>query len=181
MAVDKIVDSGQLDSDLEDVADAIRAKGGTSADLAFPSGFISAIENLLTGAKCAKGTITTPSSGTSYTLNFGETFTGNYLVVIEATDATKTAIINSGVNYKRAFAFLAKRNNFTINNLSIESNQYLIERINPSSSEMDKVLSGSPSYTDSSVTIGNYGLTGQYATNCLFQGYSYNFFVVEIQ
>ena len=71
MAVDKIVDSGQLDSDLEDVADAIRAKGGTSADLAFPSGFISAIENLLTGEKCAKGTITTPSSGTSYTLNFG--------------------------------------------------------------------------------------------------------------
>lgn len=49
MAVDKLVDSGQLDSDLEDIADAIRAKGGTSAQLAFPNGFVSAIENIPSG------------------------------------------------------------------------------------------------------------------------------------
>ena len=49
MAVDKLVDSGQLDSDLEDIADAIRAKGGTSAQLAFPSGFVSAIEAIPSG------------------------------------------------------------------------------------------------------------------------------------
>ena len=49
MAYDKIVDSAQLDSDLTSVANAIRAKGGTSAALAFPSGFVSAIGDIASG------------------------------------------------------------------------------------------------------------------------------------
>ena len=49
MAVDKLVDSAQLDSDLGDVADAIRAKSGGSSPLAFPLGFISEIEGIETG------------------------------------------------------------------------------------------------------------------------------------
>ena len=43
MAIDRAVDSARLNDDLEAVADAIRAKGGTSAQLAFPSDFVSAI------------------------------------------------------------------------------------------------------------------------------------------
>ena len=38
MALDKAVDSAQLNADLTAVADAIRTKGGTSAQLAFPDG-----------------------------------------------------------------------------------------------------------------------------------------------
>lgn len=49
MAVDKLVDSTQLDTDLTAVADAIRAKGGTSAQLAFPAGFVSEIGNIPSG------------------------------------------------------------------------------------------------------------------------------------
>lgn len=49
MAVDKLVDSTQLDADLTSVANAIRTKGGTSASLAFPSGFVSAINAIPTG------------------------------------------------------------------------------------------------------------------------------------
>ena len=49
MAVDKLVDSAQLDADLEDIADAIRAKGGTSASLAFPNDFVSAVQAIPTG------------------------------------------------------------------------------------------------------------------------------------
>lgn len=49
MALDKLVDSAQLDSDLASVADAIRTKGGTSADLAFPDGFVDAIEAISGG------------------------------------------------------------------------------------------------------------------------------------
>lgn len=49
MAVDKLVDSVQLDSDLEDIADAIRAKSGGSSPLAFPSGFISEVGNIPSG------------------------------------------------------------------------------------------------------------------------------------
>lgn len=49
MAVDKLVDSTQLDNDLTSVANAIRTKGGTSAQLAFPDGFVSAVEAIPTG------------------------------------------------------------------------------------------------------------------------------------
>lgn len=49
MAIDKVIDSAQLDADLTSVADAIRTKGGTSAALAFPAGFVSAVEAIETG------------------------------------------------------------------------------------------------------------------------------------
>ena len=49
MALDKLVDSTQLDTDLTAVANAIRTKGGTSAQLAFPVGFVSAVEAIPTG------------------------------------------------------------------------------------------------------------------------------------
>lgn len=48
MALDKLVDSAQLDADLTSVANAIRTKGGTSGSLAFPAGFVSAVEAIET-------------------------------------------------------------------------------------------------------------------------------------
>ena len=49
MSVDKLVDSAQLDTDLTSVANAIRTKGGTSAQLAFPADFVSAIAAIPSG------------------------------------------------------------------------------------------------------------------------------------
>jgi len=49
MAVDKLVDSTQLDRDLTAVANAIRARGGTSEQLSFPNGFSTAIAAIPTG------------------------------------------------------------------------------------------------------------------------------------
>ena len=49
MAVDKLVDSAQLDADLSSVADAIRAKSGSNGSLSFPSGFVDAIDAIETG------------------------------------------------------------------------------------------------------------------------------------
>ena len=49
MAVDKLVDSTQLDADLTTVANAIRTKGGTSASLSFPQGMADAIDAIPTG------------------------------------------------------------------------------------------------------------------------------------
>lgn len=57
MSIDKAVDSTQLDADLTSVANAIRTKGGTSAQLAFPSGFVSAIDAIPTGAQITTGTV----------------------------------------------------------------------------------------------------------------------------
>ena len=48
MALDTLVDGTQLDADLTTVANAIRTKGGTSASLSFPSGFVSAINDITT-------------------------------------------------------------------------------------------------------------------------------------
>lgn len=51
MALDKLVDSAQLDDGLTSIADTIRTKGGTSAELVFPDGFVSAIEAIEAGSE----------------------------------------------------------------------------------------------------------------------------------
>ena len=69
MSVDKLVDSTQLDSDLTSVANAIRTKGGTSAQLAFPAGFVSAINAISGGGGAVQykeGTFT--GDGTNHIL-----------------------------------------------------------------------------------------------------------------
>ena len=43
MAYDKVVDSAVLDAGLKQIADAIREKGGTSGNLAFPAAMAEAI------------------------------------------------------------------------------------------------------------------------------------------
>jgi len=66
MAVDKLVDGTQLDLDLTNIANAIRAKGETSANLSFPSGFISAIQSIPTGVQnITIKTVTVDSDKTS--------------------------------------------------------------------------------------------------------------------
>lgn len=50
MAYDKVIDSSVLTADLTSVANAIRSKGGTSASLAFPAGFVDAISAISAGA-----------------------------------------------------------------------------------------------------------------------------------
>lgn len=76
MAVDKLVDSTQLDADLTSVANAIRTKGGTSAQLAFPAGFVSAIQAISGGGgggsdsyEIVDGTFTLASAGKSKSLS----------------------------------------------------------------------------------------------------------------
>ncbi len=49
MAIDKAVDSSQLNAALKAVADAIRTKGGTSGLLEFPGGFADAIAAIQAG------------------------------------------------------------------------------------------------------------------------------------
>lgn len=49
MALDKLVDSTQLNNSLTSIANAIRTRGSTSGQLAFPAGFISAIQDIPSG------------------------------------------------------------------------------------------------------------------------------------
>lgn len=50
MAYDKVIDSSALDANLASIAEAIRTKGGTTDQLVFPAGFISAIEAIEAGS-----------------------------------------------------------------------------------------------------------------------------------
>lgn len=45
----RVIDAEQLDSDLTILADAIRSKGGTSEQLSFPQGMVSAVEAISSG------------------------------------------------------------------------------------------------------------------------------------
>ena len=64
MAYDKVIDSAKLDADMTTVADAIRSKGGTSEALAFPAGFVSAIEAIEAGGGGGGGEVTPPTTPT---------------------------------------------------------------------------------------------------------------------
>lgn len=67
MAIDKAVDSAQLDAGLTSIADNIRAKGGTSAALTFPDGFAAAIAAIAAGDSSSIGVESgtyTPSANT---------------------------------------------------------------------------------------------------------------------
>ena len=72
MAVDKLVDSTQLDSDLTSVADAIRAKSGGSGQLAFPAGFVSEIGSIPSGETY----LMAPKTGQYYVPKIEQTLTG---------------------------------------------------------------------------------------------------------
>lgn len=69
MALDKAVDSAQLNADLTALADAIRAKGGTAAQLVYPSGFVSAIQAIQTGDPLQ--IVVTTSAGATVTATKG--------------------------------------------------------------------------------------------------------------
>ena len=87
MAYDKVVDSAVLDAGLKQIADAIREKGGTSDNLAFPAAMAEAIAAISAGGGAADhmgypvvtGEVTFQEDVTSsYALEFAE---GNRLRV----------------------------------------------------------------------------------------------------
>lgn len=80
MAVDKLVDSTQLNADLTSVANAIRTRGGTSAQLAFPNGFITAIEDI-------------PDTGSSLVIVYEDNGNGSFTFLTPYSDI-KSAVRN---------------------------------------------------------------------------------------
>ena len=81
-------------SDLTSVANAIRTAGGTSASLAFPAGFISAIQAIGGGGgesgitEYETGTYTTSSNITRPTISFSNTHSVPPSIIVFA-DATE--------------------------------------------------------------------------------------------
>lgn len=82
MALDKLVDSTQLDAGLGSVADAIRAKGSTSAQLSFPAGFVSAIGAISTGGGNVQVEELTPTSSMS-SVTLSVSFEPAYVLIMD--------------------------------------------------------------------------------------------------
>ena len=80
MALDKAVDSAQLNADLTAIADAIRTKGGTSAQLAFPDGFVSAVQ-AIKGAPDLQIVVTTARARLSQPRRVARRFPGRRMRV----------------------------------------------------------------------------------------------------
>ena len=96
MAVDKLVDSTQLNSDLTSVANAIRAKSGGSSQLAFPAGFVSEIQSIVAGGGAnerllASGTYTVTSSQSSITIATGVASTAKTTKALVVGDLTSAS------------------------------------------------------------------------------------------
>lgn len=116
MAVDKLVDSTQLDADLTSVANAIRTKGGTSASLAFPAGFVSAVEAIPAGGGGVKtGTFTPAERTTSVSIDIGISDYSGILVMPESETPLKSGgkTFDAGFYTKNSFykAYLGTSNN----------------------------------------------------------------------
>lgn len=107
MALDKLVDSTQLDADLTSVANAIRAKSGGSGQLAFPAGFVSEIGNIETGGGDSgdSGSIewnhitvswTTVTAGANTISNFSEV--NPYIIELAGVPSSRIAYMFSLVD-----------------------------------------------------------------------------------
>ena len=82
MATYKVVDADQLDADMTGLADTIRTKGGTSADLAWPEGYKSAVLAIETGQDVSAVTATAADviTGKKFVDSAGTVVTGTLVV-----------------------------------------------------------------------------------------------------
>ena len=82
MATYKVVDADQLDADMTGLADTIRTKGGTSADLAWPEGYKAAVQAIETGKDVSSVTATAADviSGKVFVDSAGNPVTGTLVV-----------------------------------------------------------------------------------------------------
>ena len=96
MAYDKVIDSSALDANLASIAEAIRTKGGTTDQLVFPAGFISAIEAIEAGgSKFVAGSFTPNENVSKFTINheLGE-IPNIYVVYTYDADGSQTELTN---------------------------------------------------------------------------------------
>ena len=128
------------------------------------------------GAEVIKGTFTVPDGGVNYTLNFGKSF-NSYLFLIELDGDGKTAVINSGSTYARAFAYIGAYPRKSINNTEAES--ILVDRYNPSSSEASYGALTGTQLSVNSITLNTIGITGSGATS-LVKGLTYNYTIISL-
>ena len=84
------------DTELTSIADAIRTKGGTSASLVYPSGFISAINAIPTGTSITVESLTVTQNGT-YSAPTGKAYDPVIVAVQGGVVVTESTLANGGI------------------------------------------------------------------------------------
>lgn len=134
MAVDKLVDSAQLDEDLTSVANAIRFKADINGELVFPSGFVNAIGNISPGVNVEPLTVTeggtyTAPEGTAYSpVTVNVSGGGQYAWFGEGAEKVGT-VINRTINLKNDTPYDSWTASTTATTLIAEetSNSYTVD------------------------------------------------------
>ena len=132
---------------------------------------------MASGAQFYSGTFTTPTSQNTYTLSLPKPF-NKYMFFVEMTGDSKTALKNTGNESSKTFFVMGKYPEPTFDNANI--NTFYNGRYKPSAGTVDSTTSSVVTSIDnSSITFTNRAIT--YGANVLYQGYTYNYYIVEIK
>ena len=146
---------------------------------------ISLRELMLLGAKGAggdvdyiSGTFTVPSNATNYKFEFGKTIS-SYLFLIEATEESKTEIVNSESTNARAYVWFGTYPVTVIDNKNT-ANCFFANRIQPSTEAISNGAMSNSAMSDTGISFTVVGMTDS-GWGSLVKGLSYNYYVAEIK
>lgn len=174
------------DSSLISIANAIRTKGGTSAALSFPDGFVTAIDNISTGGDSTPTPITgsITLSSNSNVISLGKTLS-KYIYIIEMSSTSKTTLMGSGTNANRTYSVIGEYPAPSIGNYS-GVDVFTTYRVNPTSG-VTSYASGTYSNNTSnyiSATAIKLPISASVSTagaNNLIDGYTYDYIIIPLE
>lgn len=155
MAVDKLVDSAQLESDLTDVADAIRAKTGGTADLAFPADFVSEIGSISGGGDTVYyGTYGIPYAKNIVVPETVTTISGVAFYLCSELETISALGVTKGTAYLGGRECAKLRSVYCPRATTIE--QYFIRQQNNSHNKLESVEVGSIGHPVTTLSARNW-------------------------
>ena len=132
----------------------------------------------MAGKDFVTGTFTCPNEDTQIQIDFGKTF-NHYLFILEMTDASKEALVESAASGTASIAFIGVYPKRTINNVTINSNEVserYIASSNTQTSGATNVIACASTYLKANVRA----ITEATLQSYLIRGYSYNYTVVSL-
>lgn len=128
--------------------------------------------------RCVSGSFTVPDGISNYKISIGKTI-NNYVWYVEMSEVSKSALMATGNNANKAYAFLGKYPQPQIDNKSPSGTSFWAFRVNPSTQGINTLIGYVSGIDNTGITIGAGGVGG--AANALVIGYTYNYYIYEIE
>jgi len=146
-------------SELTSVANAIRIKGGTSASLVYPAGFVTAISNI-------PGATPTQTKSVEYTSN------DTYTITPDAGYALSRVSVTVNVSGGGNPTFTIDGVTYQFDSSTTYWYDWVYSNYAPSGSSIESTPQGAP-YVHIGGTPSNYGISGQYPGDAIVANNSY--------